>query len=244
VELRRKRSSPVIGASVAALGAVLLLFALRAGAIGLLIVGAIVVLIGITLVVGALRPFRFQIGDAGMTVRRNGLDRLVPWPEAAAIILDEPAPSGDSPGPTAPRLLLVPADPTSFEQPSTAQDPLGDRPCLVLLDFAEVRDTPDEVAAALVRFAGDRFTDLRRLLAAEALGRPDFTVALRGYEIGPVDDLIRRGRLALIGTDRPRRVEVSGEIQAALGSFPLALRGYDRSQVDSFLRELSARLAG
>jgi DivIVA domain-containing protein len=242
VEFTRRRSSLALGVSVLAVSVALLLLALATGMLWMLVVAALGLLIGIPLGVDALRPLRFHIGDAGLTVRHNRTDRLVSWPEVAAVILDEPTPTPDDTGP-APRLLLVPVDPAGFGLPSTSRDPLAGRPYLVLLDLAEVRESPDEVAGALTRFAGDRFTDVRRLVQ-EALGRPDFIVALRGYEIGPVEDLIRRGRLALVGPDQQRRTEVGGEIEAALGTLPVALRGYDRSQVDTFLRELATRLAG
>ncbi|MEO3745111.1 hypothetical protein [Plantactinospora sp. B5E13] len=234
MSLTPRRSSLVLGLLVLAASVPGLVVALANGANGLLVTAVLGLLLG-GLLVGTHRTFEIWIGDDGLALRLRGINRLVAWDEVAAVILD-PATSAATAGRA--RLLLVPADPTGFELPSTEHDPVADRPCLVLLDLAAVRQSADQVAAALTRTAGSRFTDLRQQTSAA----PSFTVALRGYDLERVDTLIQRGHAALAGGDESRRRQVAAEITEALPEIPVALRGYDRDQADAYLRDLAARL--
>lgn len=234
MSLTPRRSSLVLGLLVLAASVPGLVVALANGANGLLVTAVLGLLLG-GLLVGTHRTFQIRIADDGLALRLRGINRLVAWDELAAIILDPGASTANTGGV---RLLLVPADPAGFDLPSAEHDPIADRPCLVLLDLAAVRESPDEVAAVLTRAAGSRFTDLRQQTPAT----PNFTVALRGYDLSVVDKLVRRGQAALAGGDESRRRQVADEIAAALPGIPIALRGYDRDQADSYLRELAARL--
>lgn len=95
------------------------------------------------LVVTALKPFRFHIGSDGLTLRLAGINRLVRWDEIEAVILDQPRPDlGDNKLPR-PQLLLDPAEGVDLGIPLTHHSPVNDRPCLVLLDLGDVKDSPE-----------------------------------------------------------------------------------------------------
>ncbi|NYF54562.1 hypothetical protein [Micromonospora purpureochromogenes] len=197
--------------------------------------------LGVVVLVGALRPFRFVVDADGLTVRRPGLRRTIRWPELAAVVLDQPAPRSGVPA--APRLLAVPADGTTLGPPLEARHPVDDRPAVELLDLAPIRESPAEIAGALARYAGDRFVDARAQLQA-AFPDPDFAYCLRGYRTEPVDALIRRGREALISADPARRRVIRAEIvQARADGLRRDNRGYESRQVDEALDALDAALA-
>lgn len=177
-----------------------------------------------------------------LTLRLNGIKRLVLWDEIEAIVLDQPRPDLHGNRPPAPHLLLLPANGFDLGAPLTHRDPTGGRACLVLLELDAVKDSPEQVAEALARFGGSRFVDARQL-RRDRFSSPDFTVTLRGYDMDRVDELIRRGQDALISGRVLERHEVKAEIEKACGTLPIVLREYDCGQVDSFLEELSAELA-
>jgi hypothetical protein len=246
VELRKSRRLLLAGAFSIVLGAFILLCGRADGAVRMtlkLLVGGSMVVTGGAFVVSELKPFRFHIGTDGLTLRLNGINRLVRWDEIDAVILDLTKPSlvGDNKHPYH-HVLLVPADGVDLGIPLTHRSPVDDRPCLVLLDLRDVRDSPEQVAQALAQFGGGRFTDARRR-RADRFGSPDFTVVLRGYDPARVDELIRRGRDALTSSSTLERHGVKAEIEGARGKLPIVARGYDRDQVDSFLSALSTELA-
>ena len=243
MELRESRRA-LLGGGFFLVGGVFILLCGRAdGAVRmtlLVLVGGSIVVMGGALVVHALKPFRFHIGTDGLTLRVKGINRLVRWDEIDAVILVETS-LGRS-RTSYHEVLLVPADGVDLGIPLTHRSPVDDRPCLVLLDLRDVKDSPEQVAQALARFGGDRFTDARRQ-RADRFGSPEFTVVLRGYDPARVDELIRRGRDALISSSTLERLGAKAEIEGARGKLPIVARGYDRAQVDSFLRALSAELA-
>jgi DivIVA domain-containing protein len=117
-----------------------------------------------------------------------------------------------------------------------------DRPGALILKLSEVQDPVEEVAAALARFGGDRFTDhrpIRRLAPAAA----DFTVVLRGYDRSQVDVVISRAQGALSGDGAAAQREARAELEASRAALRVVARGYDRIQVDAFLDQLAADLA-
>ncbi|MEV0807230.1 hypothetical protein [Micromonospora sp. NPDC050200] len=195
--------------------------------------------LGVVVLVGALRPFRFVVDADGLTVRRPGLRRAIRWPELAAVVLDQPAPRSGVPA--APRLLAVPATGAGIG-PLDARHPLDDRPAVELLDLAGIRESPEEIATALARYAGDRFLDARALRRG-AFPDPDLTLGLRGYRVDVVDALIRRGQEALASGDPTRRRTAGSEIaQARQAGLPVDLRGYGTLEVDQALDALAAAL--
>ncbi|MEU5941744.1 hypothetical protein ABZ807_21745 [Micromonospora sp. NPDC047548] len=187
----------------------------------------------------AYRPFRFRIGDDGLDLRRPGLRRLVRWPELDALVLEQPPPRSGSPA--APRLVAVPATGVALGRPLDAR--VDGRPAVELLDLAQVRETPDEIAAALTRCAGPRFRDARPP-AGSPLAPVEWTYALRGYRTDEADELIRIGQEALRSDDPGERGAARKVL--ALGrqhALRPANRGYSTRQVDEVLDALDAALA-
>ncbi|WP_245718723.1 DivIVA domain-containing protein [Micromonospora rhizosphaerae] len=210
--------------------------------VGSLIISGLSLLIGGGLAFYGLRPFRLRIGPEGLTVRLPGVNRLVPWAEIDAIILDQPLPVFVGRKTPSPLLLLVPSSRSTLDRPLTHRSPLDDRPCLVLLDLEVVRQSTSAVAAGLARFGGTRFTDFRQV-TRQRFDSPDFTIGLHGYAPARVDHLIKRGQAALISDVLLERYGAKAVIDQAREDLPIASRGYDREQVDAFLEELSAALA-
>ncbi|MEU7994030.1 hypothetical protein AB0B83_01635 [Micromonospora sp. NPDC049060] len=245
MELRKSRRLLVFSAFLLAIGVLVLLGGSAASSspsVGALLFGGITALLGGVFVVSELKPFRFLIGPEGLTLRVAGLNRLVPWAEIDAIVLDESVPSPGGSKPASPSLLLVPAAGSTIDRPLTARSPVDERASLTLLDLDRVRQPADEVAAALARFGGGRFTDVRRL-RRERFDSPNFAIGLRGYDPARVDELIRRGQDALISGRTLQRYQVKAELDEARTDLPRATRGYDCGQVDALLEELSAVLA-
>ncbi|WP_285795476.1 hypothetical protein [Micromonospora sp. NBRC 107095] len=239
VELRRSRGARVL-ALVCVLGGVLLLVYPSDGALLRTIIAVGAIAIGAAALVSALRPFRFRIHGDGLTIRRPGLRRDIRWADVGALVLDEPPRRDGHPEP--PRLLLVPAPGVRLE-PATARHPLDGRPALELLVLDQVREQPDQVSAALTRYAGGRFVDLLALRRA-AFDAPDLPVGLRGYQMDRVDRLIRRGQDALLSGDAATRQAARGEIErAGAAGLPIAQRGYHTLQTDTVLDALVAALA-
>ncbi|MER7330031.1 MULTISPECIES: hypothetical protein [unclassified Micromonospora] len=244
MELRKSRRLLVAGIVFLAFGVLLLCAAAGSSSPSIVtwLLGGIAALMGGAFVVGELKPFRFHIGADGLTLRLAGLNRLVPWAEIDSIILDEPIPTPGGKKSASPSLLLVPAAGSTIDHPRTGRSPLDGRDALVLLDLDNVRQSADEVAAALARFGGGRFTDVRQL-RRDRFDSPDFTIALRGYDPARVDELIRRGQDALISGVTSQRYAAKAELDKARATLPVAMRGYYTGQVDAFLEELSAALA-
>ncbi|MEV4723164.1 hypothetical protein [Micromonospora humida] len=229
MELHRERGRQVLPAVCVLAGTVLLATGgglLRtATALGGVALGGV----GLT---NGLRPFRFVIDADGLTVRRRGLRRRLPWAELALVVLDRRAP-----GTGGVRLLGVPVEGVGL--PPDAR--VDGRPATELLDLGQVRENPDEIAAALARYAGDRFRDDRGAVVRSAT---DFTVGLRGYSSDVVDTLVGHARAALDSDDPARRRAARDELAAARAQgLPVALRGYDVRQVDAALDDLHAALA-
>ncbi|MCO1597249.1 hypothetical protein M8C17_19020 [Micromonospora sp. RHAY321] len=240
MELRRSRGALVL-ALVCVLGGVVLLALPREDALLRTIIAVGAVALGVVALGSALRPFRFGIGADGLTIRRPGLRRSIRWAEVDALILDEPPRRDGRPEP--PRLLLVPTPGVTLGPPVTARHPLDGRPAVELLVLDQVREQPEQVSAALTRYAGDRFVDLPALRRA-AFADPDLPAGLRGYRMDTVDRLIRRGQDALVSGDGPTRQAARAEIEhASAAGLPVAQRGYGRLQVDAALDALVAALA-
>ncbi|MFG1651809.1 hypothetical protein ACGFIE_17970 [Micromonospora sp. NPDC049275] len=239
VELRRSRGARML-ALACVLGGVLLLAFPSDGALLRTIIAVGAIALGAVALVSAVRPFRFGITPDGLSIRRPGLRREIRWAEVDALVLDEP-PRRDGYS-TPPRLLLVPAAGVTFD-PVTARHPIDGRPAIELLVFDQVREQPEQVAAALTRCAGDRFVDLLALRRA-AFAAPDLPVGLRGYQMDRVDRLIRRGQDALLSGDAATRQAARGEIERAVAAgLPIAQRGYGALQTDTVLGALVAALA-
>lgn len=213
-------------------GGLMVLILADSGLLRLLVaVGA--VLVGGAVLVNALRPFRFGIGPDGLVVRRPGLRGTYRWEQFEALALDD-----------AGRLLGLPSAAFPPGTRTIARYPGDGRAAVELLDLAQVRESPDEVVAALTRWSGGRFTDARGPVAALRGGAEiDFTVSLRGYDVRAVDRLIAVGREALASGDPARRLAARAELERARAAGLLvALRGYQIDQVERALDALCAAL--
>ncbi|MEV1330607.1 hypothetical protein AB0J20_13635 [Micromonospora costi] len=240
MELRRNRGSLVLPLVCVLGGVVLLAMPSRESALRNVVAIGVIALGGAVLL-GAVRPFRFAIGPDGLDVRRPGLRRTIRWTEVGALVLDAPPVSEDRPA--TPRLLLVPAPGAARGLPTTTRHPIDGRPAAELLDLDQVREKPEEIAAALTRYAGDRFVDVLGRRRA-AFGVEEFTVALRGYRMDRVDQLVRRGQEALAWGDAAARQAARDEIEQALAAgLPVAGRGFAVARVDEALHGLSTALA-
>ncbi|WFE44774.1 DivIVA domain-containing protein [Verrucosispora sp. WMMD1129] len=243
MELRRNRRSLAPGVLLLAFGVSLLL---GSPGMGASVFAGAALLTGGWITARSLRPFRFRIGPDGLDLRVAGLNRLVPWAEIDTIVLGQPARAAAA-GPATPSLLLVPGVGSTIDRPLVGRSPVDDRPALVLLSLADVRESADEVAAELNRISGGRFTDARQDRAELREGQPGvvsepvFDTALRGYEKRMVDDLVRRGLDALASGTAAQRQAVRAELDGR--TLEVALRGYDMGQVDAYLERLSAALA-
>jgi hypothetical protein len=239
MELRRSRSLLVVGLVYLPVAVWILLILptepvgwIRWGLFGL--VGA---LMSITFIVTSLQPFRFHIGPDGLDIRHGQLRRSLRWHEIDSIVLADKVPIIGSSSGVGLRLLLVPALGTDLGVPLDMPSPV-DRPAATVLDLAEVRQKPDEVAEALTRFAGSRYRDGRGRTRAN---RPEFVVVLRGYARPEVDKLIDQALRALDGGSanarRLARLRLDGT------TLTVDVRGYDRPQVDEYLTKLKSTLA-
>jgi hypothetical protein len=101
-----------------------------------------------------LRPFRCRIDEHGLTLRLPDdptLARSVGWGSIEAIML-EPRPDGN------PRLVLVPAAGADLGMPAEYRNGVDGRLSIILVKSSDVREAPEEIRAALRRYAGSRYT--------------------------------------------------------------------------------------
>ncbi|GAB4047013.1 hypothetical protein [Catellatospora paridis] len=108
------------------------------------------------------RPHGFRVDAHGLSLTRGDWATEVLWSQVASVILYRgPAAVGDRRRIVC-RLLLVPVAGAMLDRALVhAPNPVDGRPCRVLLDLAQVKDTPDQIAAMLATFGGDRFLDHR-----------------------------------------------------------------------------------
>jgi hypothetical protein len=154
MELRRSRSGLIFG-GVLAMGGLFLLAVFQLQGLLVIVATLAYFMAAVAAIRQALRPFRFVIGPAGLTVRWKELDRLVPWEEIEAIVLDRPAPTRRRPAPSH-YLLLVPTATSPLAARAAERPAPGGPAGIELLDLASVKDKPADIAAALERYSGGR----------------------------------------------------------------------------------------
>ena len=247
LELRRSRRTLVLGIAFAVGGLALLLCGFGAdstiGSVVYVVVGGLALLIAIVVVREERRPFRFAIDPHGLNLRARGINRLVPWAEIDAVILDQPVPRAGSLNDrrSGPHLVLVPAAGSELAGRVTAESLSDGRAGLVVLDLDDVKESREQIAAALRTFSGGRFTDALSDRQSH-VGAYQFSMVLRGYDPASVNTLVRRAGDALGSGRITDRIAARAQIEAA--SISVANRGYDRTQVDAALRVIAAQLAG
>lgn len=222
MELHRSRTGVFVGVLFVAAGAGFLAYTFTTPDMHIvfrLMFGLVPLVIGAWGTYNAVRPFRFHIGQEGLTLRTKGINRLVGWSEVYAVVR------------TSTGLLLVPSS-SSFDVKLDTVSRVDGRPCLEILVFDDVKERPDDVAEALSRFGGDRFVDAGE---ETVLAPQSFTIVLRGYDPAAVDALIARA--ARHQGDEAARAQLKRDLDQGL---PIVMRGYDRAQVDAYLKHLMA----
>ena len=126
--------------------------------------GGVGILFCLSFVVRELRPFRFRVSPEGLDLRVRGIKRPVGWPEIAALVLVQPPRDTDDGALPAPQLLLVPGPGSDLLARMTETVPPDGRPARLLLKCDDVKESTEEIAAALSHYGGDRFTDARALV--------------------------------------------------------------------------------
>lgn len=108
------------------------------------------------------RRHGFRADAHGLALTRGDWATEVLWSQVESVILYQGPAAADDRGRVVCRLLLVPVAGALLDRALVhAPNPVDGRPCRVLLDLARVKDTPDQIAAALATFGGDRFIDHR-----------------------------------------------------------------------------------
>ena len=164
MELHRSRAVGTAAAAILAAGAGLTIYGGLQPNWWLIGGGGFAIVVGASALWEAARPYRFAIGSDGLELRRPPINRLVPWSEIDTVVMAPPVDrNAATPGSrrqARPMLFLVPSEP-DFELPLDRVSPWDDRPCALLLDSWDVRERPDDIAAALAEHGGGRFHDLR-----------------------------------------------------------------------------------
>src|SRR5690349_20947108 len=97
------------------------------------------------------RSHGFRIDAHGLALSRGDWATEVLWSQVESVILYQGPAVAD--GRVVCRLLLVPVADAMLDRGLVhAPNPVDGRPCRVLLDVAKVKDTPDQIAAALAKF--------------------------------------------------------------------------------------------
>jgi hypothetical protein len=241
MDLHRSHGLMTGGLLFVAVGAFILVRGLMPVTTAEIVLGAAAIAIGLGLIGWWRKPLPLShIGPDGLRVHVGAIRRVIGWAEISAVVIDQPAASHSRTA-SRPHLLLVPAAAdTEFDGLLDGLSPVDSRPCLMLLELEDVRETPTQVTAALAAHAGARFTDMRQV-RARRFDAPRFTMVARGYDSAAVDELVRLGQTALATGESMQRSAVRAQIDGA--KIPLSLRGYDRGQVDATFAVLSAELA-
>jgi len=238
VELRRRRAGRGLGLFLTINGLILVVFRVVTDST-VSIVGTPALVIGVAALVNSLRHLTVHIGPDGIMARVSGIRRLVPWSEIDQVVLSQTA-ADETDGQRYWQVLLVPVAGSPLKARRTHLNPINGRPSLLLFQLDPDQHSVDEVATALASYSGGRFVD-NHAQRRGPLATPSFTVALRGYECGPVEELISEARTALDSGQGAARQHAKASIDGA--ALPIGLKGYDRTQVDAYLKELSTALA-
>jgi hypothetical protein len=236
MQLHRSRTLLYVGIFMTLGGVFVVAFT---GSIVRVVIGAVAALIGVALLVANARPKAFGIGADGLTIRNAGIKRLVTWQEIHVLILEQQLQLPEDEHTFAPRLLLVPVPGSPLNDRLDLRSPLDNQPCREVLDIDDFTDDADEVARALAHFGGPRFVDARAL---PPYAGPGFAVVSGGYRQVDVQRLVRIAMMALAsGTPEARW---AARTQLGQPDLTTAILGYDRTQVDAYLHQLGASLAG
>jgi hypothetical protein len=188
-------------------------------------------IIGLTLLVRSLAPFRFHIGPDGLFLRGSGLNRLVRWHDFASLTLlkgyfDDVVVAVPGPGLELPEAIR---DTNSEDEPYR----------YVILELKGIRENGLKVAEAMSRYGGGRFTDDRLY----KITPEEFEVVPSGWRQKAVSAVVEKCLAALEADDAKTRLALIAEIEAARHAFPTARRGYLPEHVSLYLDTVLAELA-
>lgn len=101
----------------------------------------------------AVRPFRFRIDEAGLSLRLSefkGMSSPISWERIEAIIMER-TPDGGR------RIVLVPTEDADIGVTPEYANKADGRPSVILVKLDDVKETPDQIASTLRAYAGTRF---------------------------------------------------------------------------------------
>jgi hypothetical protein len=143
----------VAGAVFAALGAWLVAFIVW-------VPGGFFFLLGLIVLVGSLRPFRIALSETGLVVQSEGHRFAGPWSQIDGISIEQTVPAG-SPPLTRSLLVLWVADGVPMRHEASFPPQGNGRKGHVIAEMDNIRETHNQVAEILRRYAGERFRSLR-----------------------------------------------------------------------------------
>ncbi|GAA4459107.1 hypothetical protein [Phytohabitans houttuyneae] len=122
--------------------------------------GVFFFLLGVIVLLGSARPFRIALSEAGLDVRSDGHRFTGPWSQVDGISIEQTAPAGTPPLSRSVLVLWVADGVPMRHRPSFP--PGGDgRKGHVIAELDSLRETHNQVAEILRRYAGARFRPVR-----------------------------------------------------------------------------------
>ncbi|BCB82516.1 hypothetical protein GCM10022251_69720 [Phytohabitans flavus] len=122
--------------------------------------GAFFFALGLILLLGSLRPFRIALSETGLVVQSEGHRFAGPWSQVDGIHIEQTTPTGNPPLSRSLLVLWV-ADGVPMRH-AASFPPVGNgRKGHVIAEMDNIRETHNQVADILRRYAGDRFRSLR-----------------------------------------------------------------------------------
>lgn len=216
MQLHRSRGFVYLGAILLLIGAAVLVltdgFIFQAA-------GVLFVIGGLLQLYRGLRPFRFVIGPAGLDVRTRFGARELSWSQI--------------------QQLTVNADGILS---ATVLAPRGTDQTVRLLDLGELRESREEVLAALTADGRGHLLEAAEPSPQGRLAGKAFEIGLRGFDTAAVDALTVECEQAMALDDRPRARRAVESFQATPPV--IVLRGYVRPEVELYVRHVEDWIAG
>ncbi len=122
--------------------------------------GTFFFILGLILLVGSMRPFQIALSETGLVVRSDGHRFAGPWSQVDGIYIEQTVPAGTPPLSRSLLVLWV-ADGVAMRHEASFP-PQGDgRKGHVIAEMDNIRETHNQVAEILRRYAGERFRPVR-----------------------------------------------------------------------------------
>ncbi|BCY08780.1 hypothetical protein [Actinoplanes sp. L3-i22] len=127
--------------------------------------GAICIFFGVARTYQLVRyPFRLAVGEAGLSIRCDGLSADIPWAALEEVTVERVHFVGPS---SAPHLIVWPAPGSDLGFKAGYRRKGDERPGRLVIQLSELREPLAQVAAVLQAYAGGRFS-VRDLPASAA----------------------------------------------------------------------------